>query len=146
MVEQKWTAKMVVDRLEEAASTLRRLPRVSPKGFSSSWPTIVQEFMEAYGESEVHLRLGPPPGEAITRMDECLEWMRWLEADQARLVWWRAVKTPWKNITAKMGQDRTTVWRRWNLAISWIAARLDARDEKKCCNKKCPQHLQQKMA
>ncbi|MBF0629296.1 MAG: hypothetical protein HQL91_13855 [Magnetococcales bacterium] len=124
MVE-KWTPKMVTERLEEAASTLRRLPPVGPKGLYSFWPDIIHDAMEAYGWNQALLRLGPPPAEAITRMDETLQWLRWLESKQVRLVWLRAERTPWKEIMRALGVGRTTAWTLWMASLMQIASHLN---------------------
>lgn len=39
---------LIADRLEEAAHTLRRLPKVEVQGFKSNWPATINEFHEAY--------------------------------------------------------------------------------------------------
>jgi hypothetical protein len=33
---------------------------------------------------------------------------------------------PWKQISGELGVDRTTAWRRWQLALTKITARLNA--------------------
>lgn len=126
MVE-KWTPKLVADRLEEAASTLRRLPLtgLKPRAYGNNWPTVIHEFSEAYGWNVTVVNLGPPTSEAISRMDEVMDWLRYLDPDQVRLVWLRASKVPWKVIVARLVCDRSTAWRKWNVAINRIAARLD---------------------
>ena len=35
-------------------------------------------------------------------------------------------RVPWKAITFEFGCDRTTAWRRWTLALTKIASRLNA--------------------
>ncbi|MBF0629246.1 MAG: hypothetical protein HQL91_13600, partial [Magnetococcales bacterium] len=93
---EKWNPKMVAERMAEAASTLRRLKvsGLKPQGYGNSWPDIVHEFSEAYGYNDLVIRLGPPTADAITRMDETMEWLQWLEIDQIRLVWLHAEDVP----------------------------------------------------
>lgn len=129
MAEQKWNPKMVANRMEEAASTLRRLPSVKPKGHASSWPPVIQELMDIC-RGDAHLRLGPPPADAITRMDECLEWLKWLESNQVHLVWLHAERVPRKVILGKLGVSRVTAWRLWAAALTIIATRLNLSGEK----------------
>ena len=124
---EKWTKERVEERLEEAAEIMKRLPAVKPQQIRSAWPPIIQEFWEAYGWNETHVRLGPPPPDAITRMDECMEWLRWLERDQMQLVWARAERIPWKVILNRLGVSRATAWRNWSLALSELAIRLNSR-------------------
>ena len=37
-----------------------------------------------------------------------------------------AARVPWKQISGELGVDRTTAWRRWQLALTKIASRLNA--------------------
>lgn len=121
-----WTPKMVAVYLEEAADTLRRLPETHVQGYRSNWPEIIRDFWEAFGWEEVRTRRGPPSPAAIDRMDVVLPWLRWLERDEARLVWLRANGRPWKLITREFAIDRTTAWRRWTYAMITVATRLNA--------------------
>ncbi len=125
-MDGKWTQKMVAARMEEAASILRRLPGERPAGYVSSWPTVIHEAMEAYGWNDVELRPGPPPADAITRMDESLEWLRWIAIEDVRLVWLRAEQKPWKELARLFGACRTTIWSRWMAALLEIATHLNA--------------------
>ncbi len=120
-----WTPKLVEARIEEAADTLRRLPEERGRTARSSWPPIIREFHDAYGVEPARLRLGPPPAAAIDRMDQTLEWLRWLEADDARIVWLRACDVRWKVICWRLGADRKTLWRRWVVALTLIVGRLN---------------------
>ena len=124
---EKWTPKMVADRLEEAASTLSRLPvtGLKPRAYGRSWPDVINEAVGVSGGDEPVLRLGPPQADAISRMDEAMEWLRWLEPNQVRLVWLRASRTPWKMIMRGFGISRSTASTRWNAAILQIVAILN---------------------
>ena len=44
----------------------------------------------------------------------------------AKRIWSRAARVPWKQISGELGCDRTTAWRRWQLALTKIASRLNA--------------------
>lgn len=46
-------------------------------------------------------------------MEEALLWLRWLEAEDAKLVWARANRTPWKAICWQFGIARATADRRY---------------------------------
>jgi hypothetical protein len=59
--------------------------------------------------------------------EQTFDWVLWLEEDERRLVWSRAARVPWKQITVKNACDRTTAWQRHKLALTKIAARLNAR-------------------
>jgi hypothetical protein len=75
----KLTMSAIADRLEEAAHTLRRLPKVTVQGFKSNWPPTANEFHEAYGYNDAEVRLGPPSALHITEMDEALSWLLLLD-------------------------------------------------------------------
>ena len=124
--DQEWTPEIVQARLAEAADTLRRLPAVKVQGYFNTWPSIVVDFWEAFGWNDTEVRLGPPAPRAIDRMDETIQWLRWLEPDETRLVWLRAEGVRWKVICARFGVGRTTAWYRWSGALATIALRLNA--------------------
>ncbi len=136
---KKWDGKMVAARLEEAAETMKRLPAngLKPNGYVSSWPPILREFFEAYGWNKLEMRLGPPSPEAIDRMEETLEWLRWLEPDQVRLVWLHAERVPRKLIMAKIEVSRVTAWRMWAAALVVIATRLNLAKSEKVVETRC---------
>ena len=75
---------------------------------------------------------------AITRMEDTLLWSRWLEAEDAKLVWARANRTPWKAICWQFGIARATADRRYRYGISVIAWRLNGR---RVPAKRSKQHL-----
>lgn len=85
----------IADRLEEAAHTLRRLPKVMVQGFKSNWPQTVNEFHETYGYNDAEVRLGPPSARHITEMDEALSWLLLLDPvpDYSRKLFVRAAQT-----------------------------------------------------
>ncbi len=121
-----WTASVIETRLEDAASTLRRLPPVKVAGYFSVWPHILHDADDKRDwEVEVR-RIGTPSAKAISRMEETFNWFYWLTAEENRLLWLRANRTPWKVISRYMGCDRTTAWRRWIFALSAIAYKLNA--------------------
>ena len=49
------------------------------------------------------------------------------EEAERKLIWSRAARVPWKQIGGELGCDRTTAWRRWQLALTKVAARRNAR-------------------
>ena len=125
MDEPRWTPKLVAAILEEAADTLRRLPRVKVQGYISAWPPVLHDFWDAFGWEEAEVRLGPPSARAIDHMDHALLWLRWLDQDEQAIVWDRANRRPWKAIAQERSIDRTTAWRRWTYALITLAARLN---------------------
>ena len=112
----------------------------SPNG--NSWPETIHEFSEAYGYNDLVVRLGPPTADAITRLDETMEWLHWLEPDQVRLVWLHAEDVPRKVIMAKLGVGRDKVWRMWASAMMIITTRLNL-PEKKLSRQLCRDNFSQ---
>ena len=121
----KWTAKEVAARYEEAIYTLKRLPPVKVQGYFNLWPKMKYTEQELWAMEKLPVRLGPPHPRAISRMEQTLEWITWLEVDERKLVWLRAYKVRWKSICVRMGADRTTVWRYYTIALTKIANRLN---------------------
>ena len=133
--QKKWDGKMVATRMEEAAETMKRLPNERMQGYRSSWPETLPS-LEDYRESRTKVRLGPPSPDAIDRMDETMSWLRWLERDQIRLVWSRAVRIPWKLILRQLGVCRETARLKYLVALISIASRLNHMN-----GEKMPRHL-----
>jgi len=52
MHEAQWTAKMIEERMAEAADALRRLPSGRVQGYFNTWPTIIRDYWEAFGLHE----------------------------------------------------------------------------------------------
>jgi Domain of unknown function (DUF6362) len=130
------TMVAIADRLEEAAYTLRRLPKVTVEGFKSNWPPTINEFHEAYGYNDATVRLGPPTARHITEMDEALSWILLLEPvpDYSRkLVWLRANGVRWKAIQRRFGHSRTKLHLDWRNAIHTILRGLEARKVRLPC-------------
>ena len=111
---------------EAGLPVIRRLPPVRVQGYFNTWPSMVVEFADRVGQPEP-MRLPPPSPAAISRMEETLVWLRWLEAEDAKLVWARSDRTPWKAICWRFGIGRATAHRRWQYGLSVIAWRLNGR-------------------
>jgi hypothetical protein len=122
-----WTMEMVEERLIAAAAVMRRLPPVRVPGYFSTWPRALVEFADLVGQQPEPMRLPPPSPAAITRMEKALLWLRWLEVDDAKLVWARADRTQWKAICWQFGIGRATAHRRWQYGLSVIVWRLNGR-------------------
>jgi len=125
MAERHWTADDVADHFEEAFRTLRKLPAVKARGHFSGWPQVLRSPREIAAMEPEPMRVWPSAA-AITRLEQTFDWVLWIEEAERRLVWSRAARVPWKQIAGEMGCDRTTAWRRWQLALTKIAARLNA--------------------
>lgn len=120
-----WTPACVEARLHEAADVMARLPDVRVQGYFNLWPKVLHEFSDLVGQEPVRLKRPPPLPDAISRMEETLGWLRWLEAEDAKLAWARAEHTPWKPICWRFGISRATAHRRWQYVLSLIAWRLN---------------------
>ena len=120
-----WTAESVADHFEEAFRTLRKLPPVKARGYFNAWPQIVRSSREIAGMEAEPMRVWPS-AEAITRLEQTFDWVLWIEENERKLVWARAARVPWKQISSDHACDRSTAWRRWQIALTKIAARLNA--------------------
>ena len=60
-------------------------------------------------------------------MEEAITWNRFLERDDAHLMWARAEGAPWKELCYRFGISRPTAHRRWEYALSVIVWRLNGR-------------------
>jgi len=125
MAERHWTTDDVADHFEEAFRTLRKLPAVKARGHFSGWPQVLRSPREIAAMEPEPMRVWPSAA-AITRLEQTFDWVLWIEEAERRLVWSRAARVPWKQIAGEMGCDRSTAWRRWQLALTKIAARLNA--------------------
>jgi hypothetical protein len=121
----KWTVEMVEERLAEAASVMRRLPPVRMPGYFNTWPKMLVEFADQVGREPEPMRLPPPSPSAITRMEEALGWLRWVDPIDAKIVWLRSNGDRWKTICWKVGLGRTAANQHWLYALSVLAWRLN---------------------
>ena len=126
------TARDIEDRFDEAAYTLRRLPEKDrPRGYGSSWPAVVHDAKHAYGYTpEAPMRVIPSAA-AITRMEECLDWLLLVDPEDARIVWLRAEGARWRQVCIRAGCVRSTAWRRWAAALLTISKKLNSRTKSK---------------
>jgi hypothetical protein len=94
-----WGEDEVKGRLAEAAQVLRGLSlgnRDFPVRLAASWPDVVRQGIGAYGYVASSRR--PPPPAAISRADEAILWLIWLDDEARRIVWARASKIPWRRL------------------------------------------------
>jgi hypothetical protein len=122
----EWTSIMVEDRLESAADVFRALPEVKPQGYFNAWPEYFHSFADKVGQ-EPQMRRPRPSPRQITEAEEAMLWLRWLGADDARILWLRANRTPWKAICWEIGISRATANRRWQYGLAVIVWRLNGR-------------------
>jgi hypothetical protein len=123
----EWTRNVVEERVTEAADVLKQLPGPRPQGYFSTWPEILRSAKELAQAMPVPMRRPPPSSAAISRMEEAITWNRFLERDDAHLMWDRAHGVPWKELCHRYGISRPTAHRRYDYALSVIAWRLNGR-------------------
>ena len=123
----EWTRDMIEERVVEAAGVLRRLPEPRVQGYFSAWPEIVRPKSDLVGAEPGPTRRPWPSPAAIDRMEEAITWNRFLERDEAQLMWARAEGVTWKELCYRFGISRPTVHRRYGYALSVIAWRLNGK-------------------
>ncbi|MWB77062.1 helix-turn-helix domain-containing protein [Pseudooceanicola sp. 216_PA32_1] len=126
MAEHIRTAEDVADHFEEAFRTLRKLPPVKVQGYLNAWPQVIRTEREILAMEPEPMRVWPSAA-AISRLEQTFDWVVWLGESERRLIWWRAGRRPWKQITHDLGVDRSTAWRQHKLALTKISARLNVR-------------------
>ena len=102
-----WTVEDVRARIVEAMDTLRRLKfphnGAPPIDLRSSHPEPLDEW-SAYGWTDEETRPAPPSPQAISRLDETLPWLLWIEWPRQRsAVCLRARGWPWRRIGRAIG-------------------------------------------
>lgn len=129
-IMKKWKVEEVAERFEEAASTVKRLPPVKVQGYFNCWPEVVLSVAEKLKQDRLPQRLGPPPPDAISRMEETIQWMFLLDdEDERKLVWMRAENIPWKLIYNRIGCGRTKAWHMWRVAICKVTYALNRQNK-----------------
>jgi hypothetical protein len=111
MVKTNWNLENTKQRLVEAADALRRLSMhgIKPSGLRSQWPDVIHRVEEAYGWTVGRVRPPRPSPAEITRMDEAIEWLLWLDADQRKVVWARSMRLSWRRIEDMDGRSVRTL-------------------------------------
>lgn len=131
-MSKNWTVTDIADRFEEAVDTLRRMPNVKVRGYFNAWPQIVRTLREKLAEDKGEFRLGPPQPDAISRMEETIQWIFFLDSeDERRIVWLRAARVPWRPIYIRLGCGRTKAWHMWSVALLKIATILNKQGKPK---------------
>jgi hypothetical protein len=112
-------------RLAEAADALRRLNMhgIKPSGLRSQWPDIVHRTEDAYGWTAERMRPPRPSPAQITRMDEAIGWLLWLDAEERKLVWARSMGLSWRKIEDLDGRSVRTLQNLFTGALRRILAR-----------------------
>lgn len=133
---EKLDAQFVIDRLEEAGTTLLSLPGTgwSTKLRSSSLE-IVRVAIENVGWTEQRICPAVPSAARITRMDEAMGWITLIPLDRyvlRRIVGARSLVSPtterhlfpWRRIAMVIGADHKSAQRWHRQGIEMIVAAL----------------------
>jgi len=67
-----------------------------------------------------------PSAASISKMEQCIDWLRLVDGEDARIVWLRAEGVRWRHICVRAGVTRQTAWRRWVAALQTIVSKLNA--------------------
>ena len=123
-----WTIDDVAARFEDAADTGRRLPPVRVQGYFNTWPAFVRKEWEAFSAGETVYRSFPPSPVDIDRMLETMRWVQWLDVEQRHLVWMRAKRYGWRDISIRFACCTKTAQRHWQKALEAVVAKLNDQD------------------
>ena len=120
----RWSAEQIAERFEECVATLRKLPADRSLGYARCWPTLKHEPHELARQEAKPMRFFAT-ADQITRMEETLTWITWIDPSERHLVWLRAHKTAWRVMARKTGLSKTSAQRHWHRALLKIANRLE---------------------
>ena len=122
----EWTIETVADRFIEAARTAHRLPPVRVQGYFTLWPTVVRsEWERMSADEQPKLHFQPSPSE-VDAMLEVMHWVQWLEVEQRHLVWMRAKRYGWREISIRFGCCTKTAQRRWAQSLQHVTEQLNS--------------------
>ena len=66
------------------------MPPIRVAGYFCTWPEIQRTAKELASAAPTKMRMPPPSSAANSRMEEAITWNRFLERDDAHLMWARA--------------------------------------------------------
>ena len=125
IIMEKWTTTTVVKRFEECVSTLRKLPGAHRLNYINYWPDIIYSERELAHQAPTPIKLWATP-EQITRMDETLSWLGWVNQVERRLIWLRAEGARWREMARRTGFPKTSAQRYYQGGLLKIAQQLSA--------------------
>jgi hypothetical protein len=117
----------VIVRMQEAADTLGRLAMrgLRPAGLKAGWPDVAVNAFEAFNPEapdKIRVRRSLPSPSAISRMDEAIRWLLWIDRSAAVIVWAKAGRVRWRTLEYRLGLSERTLRARRREAIVEIAA------------------------
>jgi hypothetical protein len=125
MTERRWTESMIEERFVEAADVMKRLPDVCVPGHFNTWPRMLYEFSDLVSQEPSRITRVRPNAAAISRMEETLDWLKWLDTIDRKVVWLRASGERWKTVCWKVWLHRAAAHEHWLYALCVIAWRLN---------------------
>jgi hypothetical protein len=127
MIQTHWTPSLIEERFVDAADVMKRLPDVRVPGYFNTWPRALREFADMVGQETGPLHRPRPSPAAISRMEETLGWLLWLEQLDRKIVWRRAKGDRWKAVCAEVGLTRSAAHQHWMFSLCVISLRLNGR-------------------
>lgn len=125
--------------LEEAADTLKRLPRALLRPRLSSWPEVVRDSASVFsGTDQLRRKPIPPSPQAIDRMDRTLACLLSCDDEARRLVWARANRVSWRRLEDIDGRSHVTLRKIVARGHDQIRLRIAEGEMKNSENKKKP--------
>jgi hypothetical protein len=79
--------------------------------------------MSADEQPKMHFQ--PSPSE-VDAMLEVMHWVQWLEVEQRHLVWMRAKRYGWREISIRFGCCTKTAQRRWAQSLQRVTEQLNS--------------------
>lgn len=76
-------------------------------GYFNAWPNFARSKKEIAATEPQPMRVWPSAS-AITRLEKTFDWVLWLDEAERKLIWLRAARRPWEEITYELGVDRST--------------------------------------
>ena len=125
MTQQRWTELMVEEHFVEAADVMKRLPDVCVPGHFNTWPRMLYEFSDLVNQEPPRMTRVRPNAAAISRMEETLGWLKWLEPTDRKVVWLRASGARWKTVCWKVGLQRAAAHEHWLYALCVVTWKLN---------------------
>ena len=81
---RRWSESEIEARIEEAVETLKRIPVPDIQRSVTRWPDFIHDSHEAYGYTTFRAPRSPAAPDAISRLDETLDWLRWSRSTSDR--------------------------------------------------------------
>ena len=123
---RRWTAGAVAGRIEEAVAVFRRLPGPYVPRYHSLWPEILHDFADLVHQRPER-RAPPPTPEQISRADEVMVWLGWLEPQEGRALWRNASGCGPRGAAAVLGLPPEEAKVRVRMLLFRLAAELNRR-------------------